>query len=135
MIRTERQELLRCLTSWSIIPEVIKGENGQKFMQHARLLFNCQKTGKMVFGRRAGFKLEVGRLHIQTAIDDKHRDGYTAERNATLDDEFLRETYEVLGVRPDAVKSLRHVKDGIEIVIQPSSINYYGRGVFPYPKR
>lgn len=135
MIRTERQELLRCLTSWSIIPDEIKGENGRVFMQHARMLFNCQKTGKMVFGRRAGYKLEVDRVHVQLIIDDKHGVGYTAARDATLDDEFLRETYEVLGVRPDAVKSLRHVKDGIEIVIQPSSINCYGRGVFPYPKR
>ncbi|QXO09568.1 hypothetical protein pEaSNUABM11_00144 [Erwinia phage pEa_SNUABM_11] len=136
MVRTERQELLRCLTSWSLIPEEIKGENGQEFMKHARLLYNCQKTGKVVFGRRGGYHIAYQREHIANIIKMKcGEQNWRVSRRAELGDEFLKETCEIYGVRPDAVGSLRHTPQGLEIAISRGSINYYGRGVIPYSNR
>jgi hypothetical protein len=136
MIRTERQELLRCLTSWSLVPEEIKGENGREFMRHARLLYNCQKTGKVVFGRRGGYKLTYDRQHLGVLLDDKCTDKrWRAKPGTIFDSEFLAETAEIFGIRPDAIESATHTSKGIELVITKDSLNFYGRGYIPYQSR
>lgn len=135
MIRTEHQELLRCLTSWSLVPEEIKGEKGREFMQHARLLYKCQKTGKVVFGRKGGYHLTYQRFHFQDMVNDRTEKNWYASRNIEPVDEFLDSTFEVYGIRPDAVEKVEPMRDGILITVSKNSLNFYGQGFIPYRKR
>lgn len=135
MIRTERQELLRCLTSWSLVPEEIKGNNGREFMQQARLLYKCHKTGKAVFGRPGGYKLIYQRVHFQDVVNEKLEKNWRASRNIGPEEQFLKETFEVYGIRPDAVSKVEPMRDGILITVSKDSLNFFGQGFIPYRTR